>query len=588
MIPSTVQSRRLLVLLASAAFSSQVWAQPPQRPANLPPGAVVQPLDTGAGTELRRYLSALNENPGSLSALVGAGRAALEMGDPDAALTFFSRADEVSPRDARVKAGLASAMTRLEQAPAALNLFAEAVRLGAPEAEIAGDRGLAYDSVGDTAQAQRDYALALRNRDDPEIRRRLALSLAISGQTEAASRTIDAQLRQNDRAAWRTQAFILAMNGDTVGANRAAAGVMPAGMAQAMAPFFARLQSLSPAQKAMAAHFGRFPGSGNMQMASRDRPAPSPPVATGGPAIPPPAPAPIRARPDAQGTAVSPRRQWPVSPVENAIPHRSRQQIAELNPRVAGPPVSNPAVSSPAAPSPSTPPLARFQPNAPAPSITTTAVPASTIDAAPGFSLTPSGAQPSPEPRSSPDVAPPVVAVPARPFSEIAAVVNGLREEETVRPPANPASPPMTDRQIADGLARERERANRPASPPARTATAEAAPARTAARGTTPAAARATRPANPSRNWVQIATVPDRAGLAGEFNRLRGRASEQLNGRTIYTAPYGRSSNRLLVGPFDTPRAAQEFVNQLGRSNVSAFAWTSEAGQEIERVQTRR
>jgi Flp pilus assembly protein TadD len=582
MISSTVRFRRLgLVLLASAAFSSHVRAQPPQRPANLPPGAVVQPLDTGAGAELRRHLSALNENPRSVSALVGAGRAALEMGDPDAALTFFSRADEVSPRDARVKAGLAAAMTQLEQAPAALNLFAEAVQLGAPEAEIAGDRGLAYDSVGDPARAQRDYALALRNRDDPEIRRRMALSLAISGQTERASAMIDAQLRRNDRAAWRTQAFILAMNGDAAGANRAAAGVMPPAMVQAMAPFFARLPSLSPGQKALAAHFGRFPGNGNVRMASRDSATP-PPAATGGPVAPPQA----RARPDTQGTAAPPRRQWPVSPVENAIPHRGRQQIAELNPRVAGPPAPNPPVQPPAASqsSPNTQsPLARFQANGPGPSITTTAIPASTIGAAPGFSLTPSGAQPSSESPSSPGEAPPVVAVPARPFSEIAALVNGLREEETVRPPSNPASSPMTDRQIADGLARERERANRAANPPARTATAQAS-----ARAATPAAGRATRPANPSRNWVQIATVPDRAGLAGEFNRLRGRASEQLNGRTIYTAPYGRSSSRLLVGPFDTPRAAQEFVNQLGRSNVSAFAWTSEAGQEIERVQTRR
>ncbi|MDQ8758232.1 tetratricopeptide repeat protein [Sphingosinicella sp. LHD-64] len=579
MISSTVRSRRVgLVLLASAAFSTSLSAQPPRRPANLPPGAVVQPLDTGAGEELRRHLSALNENPRSVSALAGAGRAALDMGDPDAALTFFSRADEVSPRDARVKAGLAVAMTQLEQAPAALNLFAEAVQLGAPEAEIAGDRGLAYDSVGDPARAQRDYALALRNRDDPEIRRRMALSMAISGQSEAASRMIDAQLRRNDRAAWRTQAFILAMNGDTAGANRAAAGVMPAGMVQAMAPFFARLPSLTPAQKAMAAHFGHFPGNGTVRMASRGSGTVPPAPTSAPPSVPPP----TRAQPDAPGTTMPPRRQWPVSPIENAAPGRSRPQIAELNPRVVGP--SNPAVSPPTGPASSAttqPPLARFQPNVPGTgaSITSTAIPASTVGATPGFSLTPSGTQPSPGAQSPPDETTPVVAIPARPFSEIAALVNELREEETVRPPANSATPPMTDRQIADGLARERARAN----PPARTTTAQAQPARPA-----PAPARATRPANPSRHWVQIATVPDRAGLAGEFNRLRGRASEQLSGRTIYTAPYGRSSSRLLVGPFDTPRAAQEFVNRLGQSSVSAFAWTSEAGQEIERLQTRR
>ena len=101
----------------------------------------------------------------------------------------------------------------------ALILFAEAVQRGAPEAELAGDRGLAYDMVGDPRRAQQDYALALRHHNDPEVERRLALSLAISGQRDAALRVIDAQLRRRDRAAWRTQAFVLALTGDPAGAD---------------------------------------------------------------------------------------------------------------------------------------------------------------------------------------------------------------------------------------------------------------------------------------------------------------------------------------------------------------------------------
>ena len=42
--------------------------------------------------------------------------------------------------------------------------------------------------TGDPRRAQQDYALVLRRRDDPEVRRRLALSLAISGQREEALR----------------------------------------------------------------------------------------------------------------------------------------------------------------------------------------------------------------------------------------------------------------------------------------------------------------------------------------------------------------------------------------------------------------
>ena len=102
----------------------------------------------------------------------------------------------------------------------------------------------------------------LRRRADPEVERRLALSLAISGQRDAALRVIDGQLRRHDRAAWRTQAFVLALTGDARGAEDTAGRMMPAANAQEMAPFFARLPSLSPAQKAAAVHFGRFPSDG--------------------------------------------------------------------------------------------------------------------------------------------------------------------------------------------------------------------------------------------------------------------------------------------------------------------------------------
>ncbi|HWT12469.1 MAG TPA: tetratricopeptide repeat protein, partial [Allosphingosinicella sp.] len=248
------------MLLATGAAATPSAAQ--QQPAPLPRGAVVQPLGPDNGAELRRHLTTLADNPRSLDALIGAGRAANESGDAEAALSFFGRADELSPRNPRIKAGMASALVQMGRAQAALNLFAQAIALGAPEAEIAGDRGLAYDMIGDPRRAQRDYTLALRRRDDAELRRRLALSLAISGQRDAALRMIDPQLRRNDRAAWRTQAFVLALTGDAAGATRTAQGTMPPGAAAAMAPFLARLVVLSPAQKAMAVHFGHFPSDG--------------------------------------------------------------------------------------------------------------------------------------------------------------------------------------------------------------------------------------------------------------------------------------------------------------------------------------
>jgi hypothetical protein len=86
---------------------------------------------------------------------------------------------------------------------------------------------------------------------------------------------------------------------------------------------------------------------------------------------------------------------------------------------------------------------------------------------------------------------------------------------------------------------------------------------------------------------VQIAGGANRAALPFTFSRLRSQAPALLGGRAAYTTPLNQT-NRLLVGPFDSPRAAQDFVNRLAERDVAAFVWTSTAGQEIERLQIRR
>src|SRR5688572_28315435 len=127
-----------VVLLTAAPTAAQErwqWIAP-----GYGAGQQTPPPATDPAADLRRSLATVGTDPNNVSALVESGRAALAMGDPQAALTFFSRADEVSPRDARVKAGMASALTLLGQPRAALTLFAEAQGLGAPETEIAADR----------------------------------------------------------------------------------------------------------------------------------------------------------------------------------------------------------------------------------------------------------------------------------------------------------------------------------------------------------------------------------------------------------------------------------------------------------------
>jgi hypothetical protein len=90
-------------------------------------------------------------------------------------------------------------------------------------------------------------------------------------------------------------------------------------------------------------------------------------------------------------------------------------------------------------------------------------------------------------------------------------------------------------------------------------------------------------PREPSRHWVQIAGGANRSTLPREFARLKARAPRQLATRAAWTTA-ANLTNRLLVGPFASAREAQSFVNELAKADVAAFAWTSEAGQKVERL----
>ena len=223
-------------------------------------GAVVQPLPSLQSYQLNTALTRLSANPRDVSALLDAGNAALSLGDNDAALGFFGRADQLSPGDPRVKTALASALVKNEDPFAAIPLFDAAERAGARDGSLAGDRGLAYDLVGDNLSAQRYYRQALASASsNDEIVRRLALSLAIAGDRKGSEATLLTQLRRNEPAAWRTRAFVLAILGDTEEAVKIATGTMPRDLSGAMVPYLRYMGRLTPAQQAAAANFGHFP-----------------------------------------------------------------------------------------------------------------------------------------------------------------------------------------------------------------------------------------------------------------------------------------------------------------------------------------
>jgi Flp pilus assembly protein TadD len=518
-----------------AAFGMPAaYAQYTAQPVAPAPG---QLTGFGPASDLSRYLAMLADDPDSVAALAGAGKAALELGDGEAALNFFGRADVLSPRDGTVKAGIAAGLVLMEQAQAAMPLFDEAIRLGIPVSEIAAYRGLAYDLMGDPARGQQDYRLALRRRDDAEVRRRLALSLAISGQRDAALITIDDQLRRQDRAAWRVRAFILALTGDPQGANRVVEAAMPY-QAAAMAPFLARLPSLSLADRALAVHFGHFPGDPSQSQAQATAIAQTaPPLPARSDSIT------AAGRPDAS----QPPLGQPARIATSAVPVQTPSSGALAGIRSAQ------ASSTPApAASPPAPPLA-----APA-----TGGPVATRSA---LAQAPTAPLPAAKPTSP--VTPPLTIAPPKSPVELAKVPGS-----TAR--LAPAPAPVRLADVASVLSRL---SDTPAPGKA------AADKGKAAAGKTARKAEPAPPKEPSRIWVQIARSRSSSGLAGEFRRIKAKAPKLFAGKTAWTADQG-GTNRLLVGPFKSDKEARAFVNQLSDEDVDAFSWTSAQGQEIEKL----
>jgi Flp pilus assembly protein TadD len=555
--------------------------------------ASAQTATTGAFTErpddaLSRNLRTLAANPKSVGALMGAGKAALELGDAQAALTFFARAEEQLPRDGRIKMWIGSALVQLQQPHAALKFFRDAAELGVPVADFARDRGLAYDIAGSPREAQRDYRLALQRGRDDETTRRLALSLAMSGEREPALRLIEDQLIIRDRAAERTRALVLALTGDIAGATRAAEAAMPGPQAGQMAAFLARLPTLSQTERALAVHLGIFPGDGrtaapaayaanNFAGAVTDAGRPDTAQASLARRSPPPEPvstAPRRSDAEPAGSTASVRP----TPVRPAVRTASNEPIATASVR---PTPARPAATTGAsgvnpawAWSRGIDPAPRQQEARPKPAETAPARaedPVETVvaSASPGFEAAPPQAEPAPpsaaesvEPQPAEGSAP----EPAAPAPEAEPVPAGSRLadlSEAIATVAEPAAAPVRARP-------------KPATTRAATATARAAkpPAKKA---------KPEPPAEPSRVWVQVAGGAQKAALPREFARLKAKAPKLLGGRTAWTAPLN-ATNRLLVGPFPGTKEAQAFINQLKAANLTAFAWTSAAGQKIEKL----
>ncbi len=555
---------------------------------------VVQPLPGGDGMTLNEALGRLGRDPRDTGALIDAGNAALAMGDVDAATGFFRRADQVSPGNPRVKAGLAGAMVRSGDPFSAIPLFDEAEKAGALDSALAVDRGLAYDLVGDSATAQRYYRQSLARMPSEEATRRLALSYAISGDKQNSEMILAPLLQHRSLAAGRTRAFALAILGQTEEAVTLANSILPSELAAGVAPYLRYMPRLTRAQQAAAANFGAFPRPSEI---GRDDPrvAQYAPQRTADVALAPRGDAlgrKSRSR-DRNRTARTPTTARVATALPAAVPVvAAAVPVARVAPpelpqparqtSVAAAPLRTAAVSSPA-PMATELPALTSPPPAAAPQIARTETPAlastparpvamaGVLPVAPGFTITPTASS------AAVVTSPPPVAPAAPSVTQLAVATPAPRP--TATPAPSPAAP--APRRLADVFA-DFGRPSIDVSP------AAGAVDLRRIKPTRPEVKKPVEPpkppppSHPSRIWVQVATGRDKGALGFDWRRMAREKADTLRGKAAFISAWGQT-NRLLTGPFQSESAANTFIGQLRRADVDgAFVWTSPAGQVVD------
>jgi Flp pilus assembly protein TadD len=255
---------RGLVALSALAFASSVCAQEADEGVldSTDRTSVIQTVSEPAGAvQLRAAMRRISYNPSDADALADAGDASLLLGDANAALNFFTRANSIRSNNGRITAGLATATVRTENPFEALRLFDDAVRLGVSERSIAADRALAFDLLGNFDRAQQDYRLARSGSSSDDLLIKQAISLSLAGQKTDADAMLVPLLQKNSPAAWRARAFMLASRGDYREASKVAQGFMDAASVPRMERYLRLMPELTGAQQAAAIHLGHFPAS---------------------------------------------------------------------------------------------------------------------------------------------------------------------------------------------------------------------------------------------------------------------------------------------------------------------------------------
>lgn len=235
------------------------------------------------------YERALGIDPGFVPALRASTEVALAMRMPQA-LSYAERWVRATPKDGLAHLAVGAALVQQNRPTEAQKSFALAEAAGGPPAAIAMQRGLAFDLLGQSRNAQIAYADAMqRVPGDRSIIEHLALSLAIGGDNEAAMQILqpEAEKASGQASFERTLVLVHALGGRRDLARRIATANLSPQAAAAAGDVLERIASLpTPAAKAAAVHLGILPDAG--------RPAQAP-VAAQTPAAPPPEPVAVEA-----------------------------------------------------------------------------------------------------------------------------------------------------------------------------------------------------------------------------------------------------------------------------------------------------
>lgn len=599
------------------------------------PVALQSVREPAGSAELRAAMRRISYNPSDADALADAGNASLMLGDANAALNFFTRANSVRPNNGRIVSGLATATVHTENPFEALRLFDDAIKLGVSERTIAADRALAYDLLGNFNRAQQDYTLARTATSADDLVIRQAISLSLAGQKAESDAMLVPLLQKNSAAAWRARAFMLAARGDFRESTKVTQGFMDATSAQRMERYLRLMPDLTPAQQAAAIHLGHFPAS---QYVGRDSdqvkrvastiPTAQPPqnsnrlIPAGQPLGTKVAKA-VPAKVDKKSENRRDRKareqdevKATVANIPDAIklpktdPSRlgtdsARAKVAEAqSSRIASvsagslppPETARPLVSvaQPAASTVLTP-----TPFPARPSPTVVASQSATLSTGIAANAATQNNVVTPPVQTSRAATLPVSSVPnIAPNLPVSGktvqgpVLEGQTLSSTPVPVPVPPAPAVqpTPAPSTFSLAAVVSSIEIPESEQQRSvvpvdlkkikpAVPKIAAAAEAAKSTKPdprAVAKAKPEQNPARFWVQIATG-EAAALGFDYRRLSRKTPELFKSRNGWTSAWGKT-DRLLVGPFADQKAAKKWEGDFKKAGGDGFLWKSENG----------